>query len=142
MSHSTGFFISAKTHEVKRIHEHATAVVEDPESFGLEPFAIKGLQPRKDRFEILSRVMKVGWIRIRRRRSDMSVEFSCSWIEAILAVAVNAELIGFGPMTFLICRHIETGESRHTYACDVVEALEEKKIAEFLKSRSREGEKK
>lgn len=139
MTHSTGFFISAKTHEVKRIHEHATAVVSDPESFGLDPSDIEGLHPRRDRYEILSMTMRAGWIRIRRRKDDMSIEFSCSWVEAIVAVAVNADLIGFGPLTFLVFRNIDTRDSIRTHACNVIEAVEEQRIAEFVKSRSSEG---
>lgn len=132
MSHSTGFFISAITHEVRQIHEHATAVVSDPESFGVEPSDIAGLHPKRDRYEILSMTMRAGWIRIRRRKDDMSIEFSCTWVEAIFAVAVNANLIGYGPMTFLVLRHIESGESMHTYASNVIEAVEKRKLKEFL----------
>lgn len=139
MTHSTGFFINAKTHDVRQIYEHATAVVSDPESFGLELSEIEGLHPRKDRFEVLARVMKAGWIRIRRRRSDMSVEFSCTWVQALLAVAVNADLIGFGPLTFVVFRHIESRETMHTYASDVIEAVEDQRIADLLEQKIRRG---
>lgn len=139
MTHSTGYFINSRTHDVRRIYEHATAVVADPQSFGVELSEVEGLQPRKDRFEILARVMRVGWIRVRRRKDDMSVEFSCSWTEAILAVAVNADLIGFGPMTFVVFRHIETRESIQTYARDVLEAVEDQRIADLLEQKIRRG---
>lgn len=139
MTLSTGFFINAKTHDVMKIHEHATAVVADPERFGLKATDIEGLHPRRDRFEVLAKVMKAGWIRVRRRKDDMSIEFTCTWVEAILAVAVNADHIFFGPMTFLIYRQIETGESIHTYASDVVEAVEERRIVEFVEEKIEQG---
>ncbi|MCA9439949.1 MAG: hypothetical protein KC964_04020 [Candidatus Omnitrophica bacterium] len=137
MTHSTGFFVNAKTHELRQIYEHASAVVADPVNFGLKPSEINGLHPRTDRFEILSKVMDSGWMRIRRRKFDMSSEFSCSWIEAIVAVAANADQIGYGPMTFLVFRNIETGETMHTYACNVIQAFEEKRIPELLEKKIR-----
>ena len=132
MTHSTGFFVNAKTHELRQIYEHASAVFADPESYGLQQSDIDGLHPRKDRFEILSKVLEKGWMRIRRRKFDMSIEFSCAWIEAIVAVYGNWEGIGFGEMTFLSFRHVETGESMHTYAINIIQAVEEQKVKELL----------
>lgn len=123
MPHSTGWFVNAKTHELRQIHEHATAVVTDPESYGFLKSETEGLQPRRDRAAILKKAMELGWIRVRRRKSDASIEFSCTWIEAMVAVGANLEGLGCGPLTLLIFRHIETGEEEFIYANDLGQAL-------------------
>lgn len=111
MTSTHGYFLHVPSGEVISIHEHASAVVESPELYGLTRADIASLSPRIDRREILEAVLLNSWVRIRHRKAEVSVEFLTEWLETLEAFARAIEEMGIGELCWLRFNQLATGES-------------------------------
>jgi hypothetical protein len=68
-----GFWISPEG-KVYKITEHFSFIKQNPALFGLSEKEVEPLRHDRDRAELLRDTMKKGWIRIRERRGETSIE--------------------------------------------------------------------
>ena len=104
---SYGYFVDSKTYRVVKIHEHATSVRENPALFSVDPSAVAHLSPERDRRKLLDLVFARGWIRVRHRSSEVSVEFTCPWECALESVIKAHEGLGLSNLSFMKMTHLE-----------------------------------
>jgi hypothetical protein len=139
-----GWFISLLTGEAIPIDEHAHFVKMNPKKFGFKPDDLKDLLPGNpnDRIEILKRVMRKGFARVRAHGNRVVVEFDWPNLEDALAYIVQFLSDNFGKYTAVelhdIYRHKQYHEKLETLMnpdelLRTVGIGESKKLADLLK---------
>lgn len=88
----TGWFIEVKTGAEIPVDDHAVAASQEPVRFGLSPAEVSGLNPRspRQRIEILRRVLRNGFVRVREHRGRVVFEFDWPETEAVFAAILSS----------------------------------------------------
>jgi hypothetical protein len=101
MPQGEGFWLHLPTGKAVSIHEHASAVVAAPKTYGIKPAMLKGLSvfDLKDREKILRMAMAKGWCRVRSSGAFLTFEFDYGTrIDALFAIVGFLKNVA-GPLT-------------------------------------------
>ena len=115
MSNSHSYLLHVLTGEIISIREHGKGEVEFPERCGLPRETATGLSPVRDRIEILEAVLSKGWIRLRHREREVSVEFITEWEATLETLAISVDEIGLGDHCWINLFQLATGECLGVY---------------------------
>lgn len=94
-----GYFYHQTTLKRVSIDEHARAVKERPQEFGIPRELVADLLPESNRHQLVELAWERGWVRVRHHRGHCGVEFRGSWQAAARVLRHIADDLGFGEFT-------------------------------------------
>lgn len=131
---SYGYFVNATTHQVIQVHDHSKHALANPEELGFRSDSFDGMDAVRSRIPILEAVLSAGWIRVRSRGAEASVEHCWEWQAVIDAIVENSHELGCGTMTWLVIRHIGTRQEFGIYVSELLEVVRENRVEEFIET--------
>lgn len=115
-----GWWIDTRTGEMLQIYEHFDAVINEPERFGIEPERVKGKAgDQQARQDILTDVIKNGWMRVRLHAGGVVFEYYGN-PEAAARAAIPLVKSIAGPFTRVHFKNVETGRGGIASAEDIL----------------------
>lgn len=131
---SYGFFVHSVSHQVVRIHDHSIDASSDPGRLRFPSNSFEGIDPVSSRVQILETVLSAGWIRVRIRGTEATVEHSWDWLGVIDAIVETSEELGLGPMTWLVIRHVGNRQEIGIQVSELLEVVRENRIEELIEN--------
>lgn len=129
---SYGYFVNATTHQVILIRDHAKDACANPNQLGLDDLDFEDVDPVQQRIEVLRRVLSNGWLRVRHRGAEASVEHIADWIDVLEAIAETTHEVRLGEWTYLVFRNVDTRQELCLYVRDLLIAIRGNEIEELI----------
>jgi hypothetical protein len=140
----TGYWLNRNTGKVIPVHEHGSAIIENPAKFGFSkqevaeilddnPYNTQATGKKDSRYQLLNKAFEKGWVRVRQVGSRWTFEFS-GMAKSVVAKIIKKLGDNFGPFTQISLHDLGSNQNWEYPYKDLVEAYRDGEFEDTLAS--------